>query len=232
MPKVAICTPTRDKPHQAFADALVASLPSLEAAGWEHAMVLEVGCPYISHARASALRKALDGGVDAVIFLDDDVSWQPDALVRLLEIPDPVVCGTYRFKREPEEYMGSVLAGPGDLPRVRASDGCIEMFHIPAGFLKVTRAGVAQFMRAYPELIFGDPCAPHVDLFNHGAHAGVWFGEDYAFARRWREKCGPVWLIPDLQIDHHSATTSYPGHFHDYLRRQPGGDLAPDAKDA
>lgn len=220
--KVIICTPTRAKPSQPYLDSLAASVPVLEAAGWEHGTVFEVGCPYISHARATCLRKALTAGADAVIFIDDDLSWQPDALLQLLLIEDDVVAGTYRFKREPEEYMGCLVTDDDGFPVGRA-DGCLEAHSIPAGMLKVTRTGVNRFMRAWPELVYGEPCMPTVDLFNHGAHAGTWWGEDYAFARRWREKCGKVWLLPDLDIAHHAADQAYPGNFHRFLLRQPGG---------
>jgi hypothetical protein len=124
--------------------------------------------------------------------------------------------------------MGAFVAHNDGSPVVMA--GFIEMHSIPAGFLKITRAGVNRFIKAFPELCYGEECAPFVDLFNHGAWDGVWYGEDYAFARRWREKCGKVWLIPNLQIDHHTATESFPGNFDRYLRMQPGGDLDP-AKD-
>jgi hypothetical protein len=221
--KVVICTPTITKPHQPYLDSLAASVPSLEAAGWAHATVFEVGCPYISHARSKLLRKAINADATAVIFIDHDLSWQPDALLRLLEAEGDVVAGTYRFKREPEEYMGSLMTD-ADGSVLERDDGCLEAHSIPAGFLKITREGVNRFMRDWPELTFGEACNPHTDLFNHGAHAGVWWGEDYAFARRWREKCGTVWLVPDLQIDHHSDM-SYPGNYALFLRRQPGGDL-------
>ena len=223
--KVIICTPTVTKPYQCYLDALAASVPSLEAAGWQHGTVYEVGCPYISHARSRLLRKALDAGATAVIFIDHDLSWQPDALLRLLEAEGEVVSGTYRFKRDPEEYMGSIMSDDEGLPLVR-EDGCIEAHSIPAGMLRITREGVNRFIRKWPELCFGEACSPSVDLFNHGAHEGVWWGEDYAFARRWRERCGKVWLMPDLQIDHHTSDTAYPGNFHEFLLRQPGGSEA------
>jgi len=223
--KVIICTPTVTKPYQQYLDSLAASIPSLEAAGWDHGTVYEVGCPYISHARSRLLRKALNADATAIIFIDHDLSWQPDALARLLEIEDEVVSGTYRFKHEPEEYMGQLVTTDDGMPIVR-HDGCIEAHSIPAGMLKITREGVNRFMDAWPELCFGEACAPFVDLFNHGAHDRVWYGEDYAFARRWREKCGKIWLVPNLQIDHHSDKP-YPGNYHEFLLRQEGGSNAP-----
>jgi hypothetical protein len=69
-----------------------------------------------------------------------------------------------------------------------------------------------------------------VDLFNHGAHQGVWYGEDYAFSRNWLAKCGEIWIVPDINLTHWSRAertdgeyNSYPGNFHKYLMRQEGG---------
>lgn len=220
--KVVFCIPTISKPYQVTLDSLEVSAKLIEAAGWEHAAVYMVGCPYISAARAQMLRKALDAKATVIVFIDHDLSWQPDALLRLIETEGDVVSGTYRFKGEPEEYMGAIFPGPDGCPIVR-EDGCIKAHSIPAGFLKITRAGVNKFMNAYPDLLYGERCSPAVDIFNHGVHNWTWYGEDYSFARRWREKCGDIWLIPDLQIDHHSPTQSFPGNFHEYMLRQPGG---------
>lgn len=185
-------------------------------------MVNEIGCPYISAARSAMLRKALDAKADVIVFIDHDVAWEPADLLRLIETEGDVVAGTYRFKKDEEEYMGSLFPGEDGAPIVR-EDGCLQAHSIPAGFLKITRACVNRLIEAYPELTYGEKCAPHIDLFNHGAYQGVWYGEDYAFARRWRECGGEVWIIPNLNIDHHTKEKAYKGNFHEFLLRQPGG---------
>lgn len=226
--RVVFCCPTRDRPSDAYLSALEASVPLLDAAGYVHAAVNEVGCPYISGARATMLRKAMLWGADMVVFIDDDVSWEPQDLVTLLETPGEVVAGTYRFKVPGDEsYMGEVLSGEDGRPVVRF-DGAVLAEAIPAGFLKVTRRALESFMAAYPELVidkdnngFRSP-----DLFNHGAHKGVWWGEDYAFSRRWREMGGDIWIVPSLKLTHHGKDRSYPGDFHEYLLRRPGGSAS------
>lgn len=223
--KVVFCVPTITKPYQVFLDSLAASIPLITAAGWEEGAVYQIGCPYISAARSLMLRKALDAKATVIVFLDHDLSWNPEDLLTLIETEGDVVSGTYRFKREPEEYMGAIFPGLDGTPVLR-EDGCIKAHSIPAGFLKITRIGVNKFMRAYPELIYGEPSAPNLDLFNHGAIDGIWMGEDYAFAKRWREKCGDIWLLPDLNINHHTTEQVYPGNFHRFLLRQPGGSEA------
>jgi glycosyltransferase involved in cell wall biosynthesis len=231
--KVIFCVPTLTKPHQATLDALASSLSLIQRAGWEEGMVSEVGCPYISSARATMLRKALDAKADVIVFIDHDVSWRPADLLKLIETEGDVVAGTYRFKRDDEvEYMGALITQADGTPLVRESDGAILAHSIPAGFLKVTKEAIGKFCRAYPDLLYGEPYAPHIDLFNHGAHQGVWYGEDYAFARRWRECGGQIWLVPDLTINHHAGSVVYPGNYHEFLLRQPGGSESPEMRAA
>lgn len=223
--KVIFCLPTLKKPYQVTLDSLEASIPLIKADGWDEGMVSEVGCPYISNARATMLRKALDDKADVIVFIDHDVSWKPEDLLTLINTEGDVVAGTYRFKHEPEEYMGACLPYPDGRPQVRA-DGGIRAFCAPAGFLKITKECVNKFIEAFPELCYGSRYAPSVDLFNHGAHEGVWYGEDYAFCRRWRETGGDIVIVPDLNISHWSGDIEYKGNYHDYLQRQPGGSEA------
>ena len=122
--------------------------------------------------------------------------------------------------------MGALYLGDTGRPIGRDEDNCIKAYAIPAGFLKVTRHAINLFVKAYPELCYGEPCNPMIDLFNHGAHKGTWYGEDYAFARNWIEKCGDVWVIPDLQIDHYAGEVKYPGNYHEFLLKRPGGKNA------
>jgi glycosyltransferase involved in cell wall biosynthesis len=220
--KVVFCVPTITRPYQQCLDSLEACLPMVEESGFGHAMVGEVGNPYISAARATMLRKALDANADVVVFIDHDLSWRPEDMVRLLETEGDVVAGTYRFKCDEVSYMGTIHSTPEGYPQVR-EDGAIKARLVPAGFLKVTASAVDTFMSGFPQLCYGEKYRQSVDLFNHGAHEGVWWGEDYAFCRNWESIGGDIWLVPDLQLDHHSPTQAYPGNFHEYLMAQPGG---------
>lgn len=225
--KVVFCTPTLTRPFPAFLAAMEASVPALDAAGWDHSMVFEVGCPYISHARAVMLRKAMNVQADVVVFLDHDLEWGPEDLVKLIETEGDVVAGLYRYKKADEEYMGALMCQMDDSAIVRASDGAIRGFRVPAGFLKVTKEAVDRFMGAYPELIILPRYSPTIDLFNHGAFEGVWYGEDMAFSRNWLACGGELWIVPDLNLTHHSADEAFPGNLHQYLMTMPGGANGP-----
>lgn len=216
--RVAFCTPTVSRPYPQFLEACEPAFRVVEDAGWKADAVYEVGNAYISGARATMLRKAINAMADVIVFLDHDVSFEPGALLALIETDGDVVSGTYRFKEDEEKYMGWMQIVDHALQQ--RDDGCIRATHVPAGFLKITRAAVNRFMEAYPELVYGERCLPHIDLFNHGTIEGVWFGEDYAFSRRWTEAGGDIWLRPDLSIDHHSPDKAYPGNFAAFIKRK------------
>lgn len=221
---VVICIPTLTKPYQVCLDSLEGSVPLLEKAGWKHSTVYEVGCPYVSHARSEMLRKALDAKATTIMFIDHDLSWRPEDLLTVVEAKGNVVAGTYRFKREPEEYMGSLMPDINGVPQER-DDGGLRAAYVPAGFLKITEEGVNHFINSYPELLYGIRHTPSIDLFNHGARDHCWIGEDYAFCRRWTEAGGEIVLMPDLNINHHQGDNVYVGNYATYLRKRPGGDL-------
>jgi len=113
-----------------------------------------------------------------------------------------------------------VRTGAAGRPLVR-EDGTLAATRVPAGFLKVTCDAINRFMQAYPDLCYGPRFHLSVDLFNHGAHKGVWWGEDYAFCRNWCDAGGEIRLVPDLDITHHAQHRAYPGNFHQFLLRQP-----------
>ncbi len=222
--KVVFCIPPYPhRPYQVTVDALRDEVPLIEAAGWEHAMVCEIGNPYISAARATMLRKALDAKATHIFFIDHDVSWKPGDLLKVLETEGGLVAGTYRFKKDEEVYMGGIKSGLGNRPVVRESDGALAAETAPAGFLKIERWAVSKLMEKFPELCYGEHCAPHFDLFNHGAYKNRWWGEDYACCRRWTEIGEDFWIVPDIDVTHWADKTPYPGNFHKYLMRQPGG---------
>lgn len=223
MKKVVICIPTVTRPYDVCLESVKLSVPLLD--GLDHHLVTEVGCPYISGARATMLRKALDAKADVIVFIDHDLSWNAAALRKLIDTEGDVVAGIYRFKQDDVKYMG-VLDDIDGAPQVRA-DGCIKATRVPAGFLKITKEAVQRFMVAYPELCYGNQYELSVDLFHHGAHKGKWWGEDYAFSRNWIDCGGEIWVVPDIDLDHHTTEKAYQGNYHQFLMAQPGGSNAP-----
>ena len=61
--------------------------------------------------------------------------------------------------------MGAWQLDAGGRP-ILQPNGCFKAIGVPAGFLKLTPAAIGKFMKAWPELVYGEAWRPSVDLFN------------------------------------------------------------------
>lgn len=223
--KVIFCTPSLNGPTKAYIKAMEASIPLILEAGYDEGYAQEIGNVYISAARSFMLRSAITAKADIIVFIDYDMSWDPKDLLTLIETEGDVVAGTYRFKKDEEDYMGQIETDEKGYPITRP-DGCIKAKHLPAGFLKITPSLLHKFMVAYPELVYGPLYHPNVDLFHHGAHKRIWYSEDYAFSRNCIDMGEDIWLLPNLNLNHHDVKNNekeYKGNFHEFMLRRPGG---------
>ena len=217
--KVAFCTPSLAGLTEPYKRSLAASVPVLNQAGIQDGLALQFKNSYISNAMANLFAAGYEWGAEVFVHIDYDLSWEPEDLLRLIRTPGDVVGGTYRFKSEPEEYMGVIRTDEQHKPIVR-DDGCIHAVWLPTGFIKITRKAYEKFGESYPHLKFGEK---HVDLFNHGAYGGVWWGQDAAFCRNWNDIRGEVWCVPDLNLTHWDGEKPFRGNYHEFLLACPGG---------
>jgi hypothetical protein len=223
--KADFCVPVYpDEPYPQMMEALNAEIPFLEKGGWGSEVIYQKGLPYISASRALLLHSALKADATAIMFIDQDISWEPGSAVRLLETEGGFVCGAYRFKHDDEHYMGGLREISNGVA-ARRDDGCLEAYMMPAGFMKVTREAINQMIKAHPELCCGEPCSPHFDLFSHGVIEGEWRGEDAAACIRWWQMGEKVWCLPDLNITHHSKDKDYPGNLAKFLKAIVGNPV-------
>ena len=241
--KVALCIPTRKEPFPQMVEAVDRSIASIKAAGHVVGASTVAGSAYISWAAGLLVAKAMLWGADAAVLIEEDMSFGEDALLKLIETPGDVVAGNYRYKSDIVEYMGfPLLAGDAggayDKPILSEGerstmlirkDGCIVGKSAPAGFLKITRQCVERFRRAYPDAICDDTRqgTEFTDLFKHGGHNGVWYGQDFAFCRRWRDCGETVWIQPDLDISHwikkdDGTYVEYAGNYRKHLIEKHG----------
>lgn len=216
--KVVFCVPVFPKPFKETVRSIEAEKKILKDSGWESEVLWQVGIPYISGARAVLLRSALDAQATVILFVDQDISWEPGTALKLIETEGGIVAGTYRYKEDQERYMGALVIGSIGRPLMRA-DGAVEAQWAPAGFLKVTRDAVNLMMATHPELCWGEASGPNYDMFAHGVLEGNWRGEDVAACIRWRKMGQKLWMAPDLDITHHSVDKAYPGNLAKFLKK-------------
>jgi len=145
-----------------------------------------------------------------LLFLDSDIGFGADAVLRLLGHGRPVVGGLYRSKRlGGADWVATFPGGKGATVRRDATTGAVEVEAIGTGFLLLHRQVLEKLAEAHPETLHQTEDGPAHALFEAGVDPtaapgeGRYLSEDFLFCARWRALGGEVWCDPAIRLEHH-----------------------------
>lgn len=215
---VVIATPAFD--HNVtvqYAESVLKTDWALAKAGINRAYLFVGGDPYLSKVRNLCVSRALDRypNLTDLFFIDADVTWPDDAVVRLLQSPVDVVAGVYPKKNDSLEFPVFLRLKDEKTPKYIIKDGLYSANAVPTGFLRIKRR-VLDKMNAtvgwYTDATGGGEKVRNV--FEMGwwpddpkdlTGKGEWWGEDFAWSRRWLEMGGELWVDPDIDFGHRGS---------------------------
>ena len=156
------------------------------------------------------------------LFIDADIHFQPESVMRLLDSEYDVSCAVYPKKVVMWDQAEQAVQTGNDLAKASASlvmnfryaqtqirDGFAEVLDGPTGFLMIKRDVFTKMFEAYPELNckndhqnrdFDDYCAVFdcmIDPTNRR-----YLSEDYAFCRRWQMMGGQIFADVTTTLGH------------------------------
>lgn len=221
MSTLVLATPTRSGDLDwRYVQSLFASLPMLKQAGYEPAWMPLPNLP-TPQARNMAVAKAFGAGADKIVFLDDDVFWNPPDLVRLVQHPHPVVGGTYQKKQNGVAFASHVENGA----RTDAY-GLLPASYLPAGFLKINMDVFETMVEVLGLENYPHPASPENEakflypFFQQYFSSDTGYvSEDVWFCYRWQDCGGVNWLDPQAHIGHVGEHV-YNADFRDQLRKE------------
>ncbi len=185
--------------------ALTNAIAKFSQLGWGFTYILRESDSMVARGRSQlASRFLTHPGTQActdLVFIDTDVYWDGDDLLKLMSHEVPVVAGAYPFKNE-----------SGNFPLRWSSEGLLEehglwiVQAVTPGFLRIRRDALERMTQEMPWLEYKDvhgdadhPCYMFFD--NLHRHNGV-YDEGYIFCERWRGVGGRVYLDPDIDLKH------------------------------
>lgn len=134
-----------------------------------------------------------------LLFVDADMGWRPQDVLRLLSHDYDVVGGAGPRKSDNPSFCFRPLQnGAVDL-----ETGCIEVETVGTGFMMISRRCVERIIAERPELGFKHTDGNrHHALFQPGIQGDDYWSEDYAFCMLWRGMGGKVWVDATVELDH------------------------------
>jgi len=139
-----------------------------------------------------------------LMFIDVDLGFDPEAIIRLLLANQDVVGGVYPMKRIPIRYVINTVPNPvtmGDL---------VEVSTLGTGFMMVKRHVIEQLINLHPELKYRDNIGigAQYEPLMYGLFDTMidkddnYLSEDWTFCYLWRMAGGKVFADTGIKLDH------------------------------
>lgn len=165
----------------------------------------------IPRARNAATAHFLNSDCSHLFFIDSDIEFDPESVLKLLRHNKEVVAGVY-----PKKYYmwNRIFAGEEGVDFVLGGgvyfneDGLIETTYLPTGFLMIKRDVFIKIASNKPELKYKNDIDAYGQLdtfynfFRSGVHNEIYESEDWGFCSIWRELGGTLLIDPTIKLGH------------------------------
>jgi len=177
--------------------------------GDELHLFIGYGSAGIAQSRNLCVTNFMKSDCDKLMFVDNDITWEPGDLIKLCKMPVDFVGGAYRLKRIGERYPVAFLPhDPKGFKGIQLTENTalIEVEGLPTGFLSLSRKVFEKMMVAHPERTTEIKDGEREYCFFHMPFVdGHLYGEDLYFCRTWLEMGEKIYLYPDLNLIHWSS---------------------------
>jgi hypothetical protein len=170
---------------------------------------------YIDRARNFCVNLFLESDCSDMVFVDSDLQFDTDAILKLIEYDRDLVAGAYRLKQQLIQYP-IVLDFSHENNCKEESTGLVYAKALTTGLMRIQR-------KVFEELIkhYGMKCDDSglYQFFRTGTvfpDTNSWYGEDSYFCRIWRDMGREMFICPDINITHIGGI-EYKGNYHEYL---------------
>ncbi|HEX4408537.1 MAG TPA: hypothetical protein VH206_07185 [Xanthobacteraceae bacterium] len=190
------------------------------------------GDALITRARANLMSQFLDDPTAThLLFVDADIGFEPDQVVRLIECGADMCAAVYPIKRIDWDTVKAVIdagrANPeaaslkyvfevDDPIAIVEKAGFIRVRYAGTGFLLIRRAALEKMCAHHPQLQYRRDHSVDATISSDNRYAlfecmiaedGTYLSEDFAFCKRWTTMGGEIWADVKSALRHVGPTT-------------------------
>ena len=182
--------------------------------------------PYVAYARNILMSRFLQRNQeDHLLFIDADLEFEPECVLKMLVAEKDIICTPYRAKtNNPDSIQYTVsIKDPHNVKILPG--GLVEIQNGPAGMMMVKRGVFEKLIKDHPEREI--KIHPHQNTFPKDLRIynfwdcnfkdGIWKGEDIFFCDLARQSGFKVYANITSAITHHGAF-GYKGKYEDKFK--------------
>ena len=230
--KVVIATPFYEmRGFSPYIQSLYYTCKLLTQLGIEHEWWELSGDSYVDRAKNTITNKFLeDPDATDLFIIDSDMQWNPDAIVKVLQLPEQIVMGSYPQKNSWEKWTSipTLKEENGKLHPIGRvlPDGTalIQAEYVSGGFIRMKRDCLQKYKDGYKDLIYVDPSADpscqdrvYTEFYTCELKDGLRWGEDRVFGKRMKALGIESFIYPNIHFGHYGIK-GWHGNYDTFLR--------------
>jgi len=169
--------------------------------------------PLVHQARNYLTSVFLTTEYQYMLFVDSDVEFEPEAVMRMMVAKKRIICTPYRVKSpEIDKHIYTVeFKNPKNI--LVLAEGLVEIEAGPTGLMLIDRVVFERIIKNHPELKITNKATPNADkshkfyynFFNFGFIDGYSMGEDVSFCRLARDNDFNIYANIESSTAHHGS---------------------------
>jgi hypothetical protein len=217
--KIMLATTVYGDCDASYTFSIQSSRQALHEAGFQTAYYLLQGNCHVDDARNDIACKFLASDCDALVFLDADVSWGAEDLVRLCKHDRDLVGGIYPYRSELGQEKVPVRVKHGEMVD---DDGLLEVEGLPTGFMKISRHCMETVAKDCQTFVHENE--ERKLIFQRTLMHGTRWGGDLHFCNLWRATGGKLYADYEMVLGHASRSV-ISGSLASHVRKSTGRTL-------
>jgi hypothetical protein len=170
---------------------------------------------YIDRSRNLCINLFLDSECSDVVFVDTDLEFDDDAILKLIKFDKDIVAGAYRYKKETVEFPITLDFSRNNNCKEEET-GLVFAKRAPTGLMRINRNVFGEMVSHYKMVPDERGIYPFFETGMVFENDNNWYGEDSAFCKKWVEMGGEIFVEPRINFTH-IGTSEFSGNYHEYL---------------
>lgn len=202
--KVAICAPLRVHVHFEAAFCAMRACTALRDAGFEQCYFYVPGTALLEHVRSKIACDALDWGAEVLLWVDDDITFDPQEAVKLVRgalLTQSMVAGVCALRGA--SRVNVAFTEKNKKVRFFNGGGINKVDNAGCGMTAIHRSVFERLREEWePVVIYDQVRTPY---YRTRFWDGAWPGEDYSFSRLMTH-CGlQPYADTSIHVTHHGS---------------------------
>ena len=153
----------------------------------------------ITRARNILTAMFLASPCTSLFFIDADIEFTPDAVIRALAYEKDIIAGAYPKKTLPIEYAMNFKFQDKERTKLRIENGLVEVHDASTGFFCINRRVIEKMIAEIPNLRYRSDSNITAEIEENcyalfdcelDEHDNRYLSEDFLFCRRWQKLGG------------------------------------------